>query len=33
VYTIQGLNNPIHKQFIRNKIAHLYFKDLKDMLE
>lgn len=33
VYTIQGLNNYIHKQFIRKNIAEKYFKDLRTMLE
>ena len=33
VYIINGLNNPIHKELIQNKIANLYFRDLKAMLE
>lgn len=33
VYTIQGLNNPIHKEFIRNKLVEYFYMDLKTMLE
>lgn len=33
VFTIQGLNSSIHKEFIRKNIAVKFFMDLRVMLE